>query len=57
MSSNTRNDLILRMLTDALDYFDYDPGRSKALLRRVIYWLEDDYGEEEKEREEGSCDW
>jgi len=45
---------MLRMLTDAYDYMEYDQSRAKALIRRCIYLLEDTVytnGKEEEERE------
>jgi len=38
---------MLRMLTDAYDYMEYDQSKAKALIRRCIYLLEDDYGNQE----------
>lgn len=34
--------LMLRLLNDAVDYMDYDPTRSKSLIKRVMYWLEEE---------------
>lgn len=44
---------MLRMLTDAYDYMEYDQSKAKALIRRCIYILEDTvYGQKETEEQE-----
>ena len=44
---------MLRMLTDAYDYMEYDQSKAKALIRRCIYILEDTvYGQKETEERE-----
>lgn len=50
--------LMLQILNDAVDYMEYDPSRSKTLIKRVMYWLEEEEtsGGEEKEAST-NCDW
>ena len=49
------NQTMLRLLTDAYDYMEYDQSRAKALIRRCIYLLEDTVYTNGKEDEEGEA--
>ena len=54
-----RDQTMLRMLTDAYDYMEYDQSKAKALVRRCIYLLEDDVlnGNQEEQEEDKATDW
>jgi len=47
-----KDQTMLRMLTDAYDYMEYDQSKAKALVRRCIYLLEDTVYTNGKESEE-----
>ena len=53
-----RDQTMLRMLTDAYDYMEYDQSKAKALIRRCIYLLEDDVlNGNQEEKEDEATDW
>lgn len=47
-------DLLIRYLSDAIDYMDFAQDRAASNIRRVISWLEAERDGEEQEEDSGT---